>query len=135
MASSGLRSVLVRSTKMPSNLFSSSTLSGSIANRLQVAAIAGVADERLVAPLERPLQRGEDRGAIGGVLGGFLKVAADDVAPGGQHDRLGLVVDLPAALGHHQRHEGRTIVEHPLKHQVVAALAHTQDIKQAARFE
>jgi hypothetical protein len=31
MASSGLRSVLVRSTKMPSNLFSSSTLSGSIA--------------------------------------------------------------------------------------------------------
>jgi len=35
-----------------------------IADRLQVAAIAGVADERLVAPLERPLQRGEDRGAI-----------------------------------------------------------------------
>ena len=31
MASSGLRSVLVRSTKMPSNFFSSSILSGSIA--------------------------------------------------------------------------------------------------------
>src|SRR5215470_6013836 len=81
MASSGLRSVLVRSTKMPSNFLSSSTLSGIdreviFADCLQVTAIAGVADQRLVALGELPLQRGEDRGAIGGILLRLLMVAA-----------------------------------------------------------
>jgi len=37
-----------------------------VTDRLQIAAIADVADQRLVAPLELTLERGDDRGAIGG---------------------------------------------------------------------
>src|SRR5262245_24517600 len=118
MASSGLRSVLVRSTKMPSKRLSSSTFAGSMAkcDRLQEAAIAGVADRCLVALGELALKRGEDRSAIGGILLRLLMVAADDIAPPRQHHRLGLVVDLLSALLDHQRHEGRGIIEHELAH-------------------
>ena len=54
MASSGVRSVLVRSTKTPSNfgvLLGLGVIDGEVivADRLQEAAIAGVADQRLVA--------------------------------------------------------------------------------------
>ena len=76
-----------------------------IADRLQVAAIAGVADERLVAPLERPLQRGEDRGAIGepGLLARLQPPHADQAA-----ERIRLFLDrlvarqLDFALGRHE---------------------------------
>ena len=39
-----------------------------IADRLQVAPKAGVADQRLVALGKLPLQRGDDRGPVGGIL-------------------------------------------------------------------
>jgi hypothetical protein len=52
-----------------------------LADRFEVAAEAGVADERLVALGELALQRGHDRSAIGGVLLRFLMIAADDIAP------------------------------------------------------
>jgi hypothetical protein len=57
-------------------------------------------------------------------------IAADDVAPGGQHHRLGLVFDLLAALLHHQWHERCRVIEHQLAHQLVRALAHPQDVQQ-----
>jgi hypothetical protein len=94
-----------------------------IADRLQVTPKAGVADQRFVAFGELPLQRGEDRGAIGGILVGLLMVAADDVASSRQRYRLGLVVDLLAALTRHQRHERRRVVEYQLAHQVAALAA------------
>jgi len=76
-----------------------------VADRLEIAAIAGVADQRLVAPCELAFQRGHDRGAIGGVLYGLLMVATHDVAPPGQLHGLGLVVDLLAALCQGERSE------------------------------
>jgi hypothetical protein len=98
-----------------------------IADRLQVTPKAGVADQRLVAFGELPLQRGEDRGAIGGILLRLLIVATDNVAPPGQHHRLGLKVGLLAALAHRDRHERCRIVEHQFAYQLVAALAHQQN--------
>ena len=62
-------------------------------------------------------------------------IAADDVAPPRQHHCLSLVVDLLAAFAHHQRHERRRIVEHELTHQLVGALAHAEDVEQAACLE
>jgi hypothetical protein len=91
---------------MPSNFFSSSTLSEVlVADRLQVAAKAGVADQRLVAFRELALQRGQDRGPIGGILLRLLMIAADDVAPASQRHRLGGIVNLLAALADDQRDE------------------------------
>ena len=61
--------MLVRSTKMPSNFIFLDLVGIDrevlIADRLQVAPKAGVADQRLVALGELPLQRGHDRRAIG----------------------------------------------------------------------
>ena len=54
-----------------------------LADRLQVASITGVADQRFVALCELPLQCGYDRSAIGGILRRLLMVAADDIAPPG----------------------------------------------------
>ena len=62
-------------------------------------------------------------------------VAADDVAPPSQLHRLGGVVGLLAAFADHQRYEWCGIIEHELSHQLVGALAHAQDIEQAARLE
>jgi hypothetical protein len=61
-----------------------------LANRLQIPAVAGIADQRLVTPLELPLERGDDRGAVSGILCRLLMVAANDITPPGQHHRLGL---------------------------------------------
>ena len=97
-----------------------------VADRLQVTAVAGVADQRLVALGELALQRGDDGSTIGGVVLGLLMIAADDVASTGQHHGLGLVVGLLAALVDGQRHERRGILEHQLAHQLVAALAHAE---------
>ena len=67
---------LVRSTKMPSNLASSASLPASIskagagllaarqlpdADAAEIAAVGGVADQRLVAALQLLLERGDDR--------------------------------------------------------------------------
>ncbi len=105
------------------------------ADRFEVAAKAGIADERLVALGELALQRGHDRGAIGGVLLRLLMVAANDVAPPRQLDRLGLVINLLAALAQRQRHERRRIIEHQLAHQFVGALAHAQDVEEPPRLQ
>jgi hypothetical protein len=105
-----------------------------IADRLEVAPEAGVADQCLVALGELALQRGHDRSAVGGILLGLLAIAADNVAPPRQHHRFGLVIDLLAALLHHQRHERRRIVEHQFAHQLVRAFPHAQDIQQPPRF-
>src|SRR4051794_25210904 len=67
------------------------------------AAIAGVADEGLVAFLELPFERGQDRGAVGGILFRLAVITADDVAASGQRHRLGLVIDTLAALADGQR--------------------------------
>ncbi len=68
----------MRTTKMPSNLLTGlGAFDRVFADGLQVAAIASVADERLVALLELTLQRGEDRALIGRVLLRRLMVAAD----------------------------------------------------------
>jgi hypothetical protein len=42
---------------------------------------------------------------------------------------------LLAALAHHQRQQRAGILEHELAHQLVAALAHAQNIEQSARLE
>jgi hypothetical protein len=77
------------------------------ADRLEVAAEAGVADQRLVPFRQLARQRGPDRGAIGGILPPPV-VAADDVAPPREDHRLSLIVDLLAALpGHISEHTGR----------------------------
>ena len=62
-------------------------------------------------------------------------ITADDVAPPGQLHGLGLVVDLLAALCQGERHEWRGVVEHQFAHQFVGALAHPEDIQEAARLQ
>ena len=62
-------------------------------------------------------------------------IAADDVASTGQHHGLGLVVGLLAALVDGQRHERRGILEHQLAHQLVAALAHAENVQEPARLQ
>ena len=73
--------------------------------------------------------------AANGVLLHLFAIATDDVAPPGQHDRLGLVVDLLAPLGDGEWDEGSGIGEHEVSHQFVAALAHAENIAKPARFE
>jgi hypothetical protein len=81
MASSGLRSVLVHSIEDAVEFFVLLDLIGIdpeviLADRLQVASITGVSDERFVALCELPLQCGYDRSAIGGILRRLLMIAA-----------------------------------------------------------
>src|SRR3984885_3312990 len=136
MASSGDSRALVLSTKTPSNLASSSALAWSMAkwpwSGFIKPAIALVADQRLVALLQLPFERGQDRSPGGGILPHLVVVAADDVAPPGERHRLGLVVDLLFAFGQKERDEGRGIVEHEFAHELVAALAHAQNVEQLA---
>ena len=77
---------LVRSTKRPSKRASSATLAGidlegAASASAQVAAIGGVADQRLVATPELAGRSAAiDRRPVGGILGRLGLVAADDVA-------------------------------------------------------
>jgi hypothetical protein len=71
--------VLVRSTKMPSKRASSAIRASdgeADLGRLQEAPVAAVADQRLVAGLERLAQAGHDRRALGGVLVGLGPVVS-----------------------------------------------------------
>src|SRR5215468_7338975 len=102
MASSGLRSVLVRSTKMPVELLIFLDLvwidcEVIVTDCLEIAAVPGIADERFIPLGQLPLQGGQDRGAIGGILGGFGMIAAHDVTSPGDAHRLGFVLDFRAA--------------------------------------
>ncbi len=68
---------------------------------LEVAAVAGVADERLVALLELAFQAFEDGLAFGCAAPRLVVVAADDIAQTFEPDLLGAVIDrlAPAAGG------------------------------------
>ena len=81
--------MLVRSTKTPSNLASSSALARSMTKPLSPV----VARKRRYPPLpiallELPFQRGENCGAVGGIFFGFVVIATDDLAPPGKRHRL-----------------------------------------------
>jgi hypothetical protein len=103
-----------------------------LADGLEEAAIARVADQRLVAPLELALEGGYQGRPVGRVLLRLLVIDADDVAPPAEHHRLGAVVALlaPRLALHRQRHERHLIGEHHLAHQLVDALARAQDVEQ-----
>jgi hypothetical protein len=62
-------------------------------------------------------------------------IAADDVVPPGKRHNLCLVINLFAPLADHEGYEWSPIVEHQLAYNLVAALAHTKDVQQVARFE
>src|SRR5208337_2094802 len=102
---------------------------------LEKAAVSLVADEALVALLQLPLQGRDDGRAVGGVLFHLVEVAALDVAPPGERDRLRLVVDLAPRLHQDEGNERRGIVEDELAHELVGSLAHAQHIEEPARFE
>src|SRR3954464_9367552 len=56
-------------------------LERSLAGAAQVVAVAGVADQRLLAPLELFVERGHDGPTVGRILPGLGFVETDDVAP------------------------------------------------------
>jgi hypothetical protein len=78
---------------------------------------------------------GDDCRAIGGVLAHLVEVAAHDGAPPGEHDRLGLVVDLAPRLHQNEGNQRRGIVEDEVAHELVGSLPHPQNIEQSSRFE
>jgi len=80
-------------------------------------------------------QLGEDGGAGGGVPLGLLMVAAEDVASTAHGHRLGLVVDLVAALDDRQRHARLAVGEDHLTDHLVGALAGAEQIEELTRFE
>jgi hypothetical protein len=65
-----------------------------VAWRRQETTVALVADQAVVALLQGPLERGQDRGPGGGVLSHLFAIAANDIAPPGENDDFGLVLDL-----------------------------------------
>jgi hypothetical protein len=67
------------------------------ARGLQKTAIAGIADQRLVAALQLPGEAVENGPPLGRVALCLLFVATDDIAPSTKGDRFGAVVDLVAA--------------------------------------
>src|SRR5574337_553130 len=80
-------------------------------------------------------QGGADGHVIGGVLRHLVAIAADDVAPPGERDRLGLVVDLAPRLHQNEGDERRRVAEHEVAHQLVRPLAHAQNVEKLSRFE
>ena len=64
--------------------------------RREKAPIALVADKGFIAFLQLAVERGQDRGPGGGVLLHLFAIATDDVAPPGQHDRLGDANRVPS---------------------------------------
>ena len=106
-----------------------------VAWRRQEAAIALVTDEALVALLQPPLERGQDGGSGGGVLLHLVAIATDDIAPPGENDGFGLVLDLFVPLRQSERDEGSGIVEHEFARQRVRAFANAQDVEEPARLQ
>ena len=89
----------------------------------------------LVAFLQLPLERGQDRGPGGGVLLHLFVIATDDVAPSGESDGLGLVIDILAPLCNGERDEGSGVVEHEFAHEFVGALPNAENVEKPARLE
>ena len=96
MASGGPRSVLVRSTKTPSNhgvllgLASVVDDEAVLAGGRQEAAISAIADQRLVAAssIAIPARRESRHGRGDGIFLGLIVTAADDVAPTSERHRF-----------------------------------------------
>jgi len=101
----------------------------------QMAPVGGVADERLVALLQLAFEPLDDGLPVGAVLLGLGLVAADDVADALDDDLLGEELGFPVLAVHEQGREGFGVVEHHLAHALVGALAHAEDVFEAARFE
>ena len=124
---------------MPSNRASSASLPGSISNaflallRPQVAAVGGVADQRLVALLQLPVEAVDHRGAVGGVLVRLGLVAADDVAPPSTTTSLTNSWVSPLGPLDQQRRERALVRQHHLADQLVAALAGAEDVSSSPR--
>src|SRR5918996_1552286 len=106
-----------------------------VAFGLEKAAETGVADQRLVAPGQLTSEVGQNGSACGGVPFGLLMVATEDVASPAHGHRLGLVVDLVAALGDGQRHARRGVGEHDITDHLVGALAGAEQRSQVALLE
>src|SRR4051812_34113599 len=98
--------------------------------------VSGVADQRLVAPLQLLIEGLDNGAAVGGVLLGFGLVAAHDVAPALGLDLLDEELGLraPGPLDT-ERREGLLVREHHGANQAVGALAGTQHVFEAALFE
>src|SRR5688572_19229848 len=140
MAARGSRSVLVRSTKTPSNLASCSALAGSMAKWPWPSVFRKrrkpvLPTSALSPPGQLTLETGENGLARGGVLFGLLMVAAQDVACVAHGHRLGLVVDLVATLGDRQRHARCRVGEDDITHPAVGALTGAEEIEELARLE
>src|SRR3954469_2536314 len=102
----------------------------------QVAPIGGVADQRLVAPLQLLIQGLDNGPAVGGVLLGFGLVAADNVAPALDlnllDEELGL---LTTGAWDAQGRERLLVREHHGAHPAVRALARAQHVFEATLLE
>jgi hypothetical protein len=129
---------LVRSTNTPSKRASSASLPGSISKAgwffvaSQVAAVSGVADERLVALFKLARKAGEDRLTVGAVFLGLRLVAAHDVAASLYLDLFDEQLRLAGLALDEERHERVVIVEHDLTRDGVGALARAENVFELA---
>src|SRR4051812_44623888 len=82
-------------------------LEGLLGGGAEVASVGGVADQRLVAPLQLLIQGIDNGAAVGGVLLGFGLVAAHDIAPPSTWTSLTKSwVSSPPARGMHKGVKG-----------------------------
>ena len=111
-------------------------LEGLLGGGAEIAPVGGVADQRLVAPLQLLVEGVDDGAAVGGVLAGLGLVAAHDVAPALGLDFLDEELGLraPGPLDT-ERREGPGIREHHGAHQAVRALAGAEDVFQPTLLE
>src|SRR5829696_4923781 len=102
----------------------------------QVAPVGGVADQRLVAPLQLLIERRNDRGLVGGVLLCLGFVATDQVAPPLSFDLLDEELRLltPSAWDAQGR-ERLLVRKHHGAHQAVRTLARAQHVFEAALLQ
>ena len=132
--------MLVRSTNRPSKRGIGLDLGGidgeAVAGGFgQEAAVAGIADQRLVALCQLAFETGEQRGARLGVLAGLFRVAAEHVAPPAEHDLLDGEIGLALLARDGQRHRHAVIVDHRGAHLGRRALAHAEDVVDALCLE
>ena len=125
--------MLSSSASRSSRLVCENVSNAFLAGRAQIPAIGGVADQRLVAPLELLIQGLDNGAAVGGVLLGFGLVAAHDVAPALGLDlldeELGLLAPGPLDT---KRRDGPGVREHHGADQAICALARAKDVFQPA---
>jgi hypothetical protein len=91
--------------------------------------------ERPVAAPKLAGEGVEDGGPGRGVLGGALLVAADDVAPAADLDRLGLELGLPSLGARHDEGDHGAVVLDHRSGLAQAALAHPKQVIHAGGLE